>query len=260
MPLTAMSFSNSIFSSSRKKSEQGNGVLANMGVHLQGHFLAGVRQRRVRRYRDCDIIANTVNIDDDLVRPFFEQRSSQAGNHTAIIISALEWGSWQGAGSSCPKCTNGHAEIAGDEARHLTQVLRVEAGQVFEISDNHELYLARDRDCPQVPGAFPDYGTSAGSSTGDSGTPVRRAVQVRSIGTAAGEGDRARCHVQFILCARSEAKRAWIRPPRSASNGGGRIVVEASQQSRRLPSARAVRPRPIPGSASGKRLPAAVSG
>ena len=32
---------------------------------------------------------------------------------------------------------NGHAEIAGDEARHLTQVLRVEAGQVFELSDNH---------------------------------------------------------------------------------------------------------------------------
>ena len=37
---------------------------------------------------------------------------------------------------------NGHAEIAGDDARHLTRVLRVEAGQHYEISDNHSVYLA----------------------------------------------------------------------------------------------------------------------
>jgi 16S rRNA (uracil1498-N3)-methyltransferase len=37
---------------------------------------------------------------------------------------------------------NGHAEISGDDARHLTSVLRVEAGQRYEISDNHNVYLA----------------------------------------------------------------------------------------------------------------------
>ena len=37
---------------------------------------------------------------------------------------------------------NGHAEIAGDEARHLTRVLRVEVGQRYEISDNRGVYLA----------------------------------------------------------------------------------------------------------------------
>lgn len=37
---------------------------------------------------------------------------------------------------------NGHAEISGDHARHLTRVLRVEAGQRYEISDNHNVYLA----------------------------------------------------------------------------------------------------------------------
>lgn len=36
----------------------------------------------------------------------------------------------------------GHAEISGDEAHHLTRVLRVEAGQKFEISDNQNVYLA----------------------------------------------------------------------------------------------------------------------
>lgn len=37
---------------------------------------------------------------------------------------------------------NGHAEIAGEDARHLTRVLRVEAGVRYEISDNREVYLA----------------------------------------------------------------------------------------------------------------------
>jgi len=37
---------------------------------------------------------------------------------------------------------NGHAQIAGEEARHLTRVLRVEPGQRYEISDNREVYLA----------------------------------------------------------------------------------------------------------------------
>lgn len=37
---------------------------------------------------------------------------------------------------------NGKAQIEGDEARHLTRVLRVEAGQRYEISDNLNVYLA----------------------------------------------------------------------------------------------------------------------
>jgi 16S rRNA (uracil1498-N3)-methyltransferase len=36
----------------------------------------------------------------------------------------------------------GVAELRGDEARHLTRVLRVEPGQRFEISDNQQAYLA----------------------------------------------------------------------------------------------------------------------
>jgi 16S rRNA (uracil1498-N3)-methyltransferase len=36
----------------------------------------------------------------------------------------------------------GKAGIEGDEAHHLTRVLRVERGQRYEISDNHNVYLA----------------------------------------------------------------------------------------------------------------------
>lgn len=34
------------------------------------------------------------------------------------------------------------AELTGDDARHLSHVLRVEAGQKYEISDNRDVYLA----------------------------------------------------------------------------------------------------------------------
>lgn len=37
---------------------------------------------------------------------------------------------------------NGQASIAGDEAKHLTRVLRVEKGEIYEISDNANVYLA----------------------------------------------------------------------------------------------------------------------
>ncbi len=37
---------------------------------------------------------------------------------------------------------NGEAHIEGDDAKHLTKVLRVEVGQRYEISDNRNVYLA----------------------------------------------------------------------------------------------------------------------
>ncbi len=40
------------------------------------------------------------------------------------------------------KVARGVAEVRGDDATHLTRVLRVEAGQRFEISDNERVFLA----------------------------------------------------------------------------------------------------------------------
>lgn len=41
-----------------------------------------------------------------------------------------------------PEVKKGEALLEGDDAKHLTQVLRVEAGQIYEISDNVNVYLA----------------------------------------------------------------------------------------------------------------------
>jgi 16S rRNA (uracil1498-N3)-methyltransferase len=37
---------------------------------------------------------------------------------------------------------NDHADLTGDDARHLARVLRAEPGQCYELSDNHRAYLA----------------------------------------------------------------------------------------------------------------------
>jgi 16S rRNA (uracil1498-N3)-methyltransferase len=42
-----------------------------------------------------------------------------------------------------PEVRRGAAEITGQDAEHLVRVLRAEAGQVYEISDNHDVYLAQ---------------------------------------------------------------------------------------------------------------------
>jgi len=41
-----------------------------------------------------------------------------------------------------PQIRRGTAELTGPEAEHLARVLRVEPGQIYEISDNQDLYLA----------------------------------------------------------------------------------------------------------------------
>jgi 16S rRNA (uracil1498-N3)-methyltransferase len=41
-----------------------------------------------------------------------------------------------------PQVRRGSAELTGDEAEHLVRVLRAEVGEVYEISDNENLYLA----------------------------------------------------------------------------------------------------------------------
>ena len=38
---------------------------------------------------------------------------------------------------------SGRAELRGEEAKHLSRVLRVEAGHIYEISDNEQKYLAK---------------------------------------------------------------------------------------------------------------------
>ena len=70
---------------------------------------------------------------------------------------------------------NGHAQIVGEEAHHLTRVLRVEPGQKFEISDNQNVYLA------EVESARKDLVSFAIVERIEAAAPVVRTILLASL-------------------------------------------------------------------------------
>jgi 16S rRNA (uracil1498-N3)-methyltransferase len=69
---------------------------------------------------------------------FFEKLAAQEGDHLSYIIGGI----MARRRFFVDRVHSGHAQIDGADAHHLTRVLRVEAGQKFELSDNHKVYLA----------------------------------------------------------------------------------------------------------------------
>lgn len=128
---------------------------------------------------------------------------------------------------------DGHAEIAGDEARHLTQVLRVEAGQQFELSDNQAVYLAEIEAARKSQVKFkilerlPDPPPE---------TPVRLLVALFKFDRLELLLEKATelgvTSVRFIRAERSD--KGLDKAAEKRIERWRRIVVEGSQQSRRV--------------------------
>lgn len=70
---------------------------------------------------------------------------------------------------------SGHARIEGEGAHHLTRVLRVEAGQKFEISDNARVYLA------EIESARKDLVSFAVLEPIETSEPVLRTILLASL-------------------------------------------------------------------------------
>lgn len=131
-----------------------------------------------------------------------------------------------------PIVRGGEAELTGEEARHLTQVLRVEAGQLYEISDNQQVYLAEVdtarkqhvvfrilEPLPPQPAPVPVTLLAALVKFERMETMIEKATElgVASIG--------------FVKAERSEKGLELAAPKRM--HRWERIALEASQQSRR---------------------------
>jgi 16S rRNA (uracil1498-N3)-methyltransferase len=127
---------------------------------------------------------------------------------------------------------NGEAEVAGDDAQHLTRVLRVEAGQLYEISDNTHAYLAEVTEARKNRVVF---------RTVQPVPPHPRGVRVH-LYAALIKFD----HFEWIIEKATELGVERIIPIRAERSERGlehaapkrlerwrRIAVEASQQSRR---------------------------
>ncbi len=128
---------------------------------------------------------------------------------------------------------NHHAELTGDDARHLSQVLRVEAGQKYELSDNRDVYLAevetarKDRvvfrTLEKLPAAEPGPRISLYVAL----IKFERFEWILEKATELGAGS-----ITPVETIRSERGLEKAAPKRLAR--WRRIVLESSQQSRRL--------------------------
>lgn len=124
------------------------------------------------------------------------------------------------------------AEISGDDAHHLTRVLRVERGQQYEVSDNERAWLATVTEAHKSRVVF-----ELGALVAPKPVPVRVAVYLALIkfdhlewvvekGTELGVAS-----FHFFAAARSE--RGLDRAAEKRIERWRKIAMEASQQSRR---------------------------
>lgn len=128
---------------------------------------------------------------------------------------------------------NNRAELEGDNARHLTQVLRVEAGQIYEITDNNKIYLAevelarKQRVVFRILEALPDPEALAPITLLVALIKFDRIELLLEKATELGVG-----RIQFFGAERSERGLEQGAEKRLAR--WRRIVLESSQQSRRV--------------------------
>jgi 16S rRNA (uracil1498-N3)-methyltransferase len=132
-----------------------------------------------------------------------------------------------------PLVREGTAQLTGDDARHLSQVLRVEPGQTFEISDNSAAYLAEVSAVRKTEVAFrvlerlPDP---------EPETPVHLIVAVFKFDRLEILLEKATelgaTSIAFVCSERTE--RGLEKAVEKRMERWRRIATEASQQSRRL--------------------------
>lgn len=131
-----------------------------------------------------------------------------------------------------PEIRNGQAQIEGEDARHLTRVLRVEAGQKYEVSDNRNVYLAEIETARKEQVVFRTLERLSGDSPSVHVTLCTALVKfdhfewmiekATELGVAA---------IVPFECIRSE--RGLERAARKRMDRWRRIALESSQQSRR---------------------------
>jgi 16S rRNA (uracil1498-N3)-methyltransferase len=128
---------------------------------------------------------------------------------------------------------NGQAELNGDEARHLTQVLRVESGQVYEISDNASVYLAEVDLARKQQVVFRILEQLAPEPDGPRVTLLLSLIKFERLETVIEKAtELGVTDIVFVKSERSEKGLEQAVPKRIQR--WERIALEASQQSRRL--------------------------
>ncbi|HYO82215.1 MAG TPA: RsmE family RNA methyltransferase [Bryobacteraceae bacterium] len=131
-----------------------------------------------------------------------------------------------------PAVESGTAELLDEEARHLTQVLRVETGEEYEISDNEHVYVAEVEQARKARVLFRVLERLPDAPQGPNLTLLLSLIKFERLETALEKAtELGVTEVRLVRAERSEKGlevAAGKRMPRWR-----RIMLEASQQSRR---------------------------
>jgi 16S rRNA (uracil1498-N3)-methyltransferase len=131
-----------------------------------------------------------------------------------------------------PEVHSGEASLNGDEAKHLTQVLRVETGEIYEISDNEHVYLA---EVTQARKSGVVFRVTEKLPDSDPLTPVTVLVALVKFERLEVVFEKATelgaTEIRVVKAERSERGLDLAAPKRM--HRWQRIALEASQQSRR---------------------------
>jgi 16S rRNA (uracil1498-N3)-methyltransferase len=132
-----------------------------------------------------------------------------------------------------PEIRRGAAEITGPDAEHLVRVLRAERGQIYEISDNRDVYLAEIESAGK---ALVSFRVLEKLSPADPGVHIALSAALIKFD-----------HFEWLIEKATELGVGAIRPFEAARSERGlaqaaskrmprweRIALEASQQSRRV--------------------------
>ena len=131
-----------------------------------------------------------------------------------------------------PAVESGTAELSDDDARHLTQVLRVEAGHIYEISDNQNVYLAEVEQARKARVVFRVLESLAAAPATPGITLLLALIKFERLETALEKAtELGVSHIHLVRSDRAE-KGLEIAAPKRMQRWR-RILVEASQQSRR---------------------------
>ena len=131
-----------------------------------------------------------------------------------------------------PPVRNAQTELEGDDAKHLTQVLRVEAGEVYEISDNQTVYLAEVTLARKAHVVFRVLETLPTPKPLTPLTVLVALIKFERLETVLEKAtELGATEIRLVRAERSEKGLELAAPKRM--HRWQRIVVEASQQSRR---------------------------
>jgi 16S rRNA (uracil1498-N3)-methyltransferase len=135
------------------------------------------------------------------------------------------------------KFESGHAALSGEAAQHLGRVLRAEPGQLYELSDGSEVWLARVEKISRVRGGDAiEFALTEKIDARDSSLRIRLLLSIVKFDRMEWCLEKATelGVTEIVPLAASRSEKALVLAAAKRSERWRKILLESAQQSRRL--------------------------